>query len=99
MIKDSYNKQVRQQEESQMDSIWNNILSDFNNRKPSITLPSQNIITTPELTPPNDNQDNQTNNNQNTENNEENSSDNTQENTQDNNQTNKNDTNQNAENQ
>lgn len=99
MIKDSYNKQVRQQEESQMDSIWNNILSDFNNRKPNITLPSQNIITTPELTPPNDNQDNQTNNNQNTENNEENSSDNTQENTQDNNQTNKNDTNQNAENQ
>lgn len=99
MIKDSYNKQVRQQEESQMDSIWNNILSDFNNRKPSITLPSQNIITTPELTLPNDNQDNQTNNNQNTENNEENSSDNTQENTQDNNQTNKNDTNQNAENQ
>lgn len=99
MIKDSYNKQVRQQEESQMDSIWNNILSDFNNRKPSITLPSQNIITTPELTPPNDNQDNQTNNNQNTENNEENSSDNTQENTQDNNQTNKNDTNQNTENQ
>lgn len=99
MIKDSYNKQVRQQEESQMDSIWNNILSDFNNRKPSITLPSQNIITTPELTPPNDNQDNQTNNNQNTENNEENSSDNTQDNTQDNNQTNKNDTNQNAENQ
>lgn len=99
MIKDSYNKQVRQQEESQMDSIWNNILSDFNNRKPNITLPSQNIITTPELTPPNDNQDNQTNNNQNTENNEENSSDNTQENTQDNNQTNKNDTNQNTENQ
>lgn len=99
MIKDSYNKQVRQQEESQMDSIWNNILSDFNNRKPNITLPSQNIITTPELTLPNDNQDNQTNNNQNTENNEENSSDNTQENTQDNNQTNKNDTNQNAENQ
>lgn len=78
LMKDKYEQNIVNEEESQKDSIWNNILNDFYNRKPDIVIPNQNenIIQQPNNNDDdenddenddldNDNQDNNNSQNQN----------------------------------
>lgn len=45
-VKDSYNENNKEDEETQKNNIWNNIIIDFENRKPDIITPVEPIIPT-----------------------------------------------------
>lgn len=45
-VKDSYNESNKEDEETQKNNMWNNIITDFENRKPDIITPVEPIIPT-----------------------------------------------------